>query len=102
MRNLILSGVCLFWIAAAAAILSLLQFVMADFTNLSPKIYDGPCSFVSWDKNGSSVEMKLSCNQKKTFTLQADIIVNYLKKPAPIYCTVPRVGQTKCRLQKEH
>ncbi|MDO8655466.1 MAG: hypothetical protein Q7R48_03610 [bacterium] len=85
-------GVVLF-VAAQVALHSVVQ----DYT----KIYQGPCAFQSWSKDGNNVRLDLLCNGGKGSTTDIDVVVAYLAKPeGQLTCSLFAGGNASCEVPR--
>ncbi len=59
-------------------------------------VYDGPCTFDSWEGNSERIFLNLNCGGKKATTYDATVILSYLKNPGVITCKVNAFNMAIC------
>jgi len=84
MRKLVISWkgilICSLLLGFAVGI----QWMVRDSFKDSTKVWEGTCSFVSWEeKDGKIEKMNVKCDDKEGYTKDSDTIIAYLRNPVP-------------------
>lgn len=89
-----IGGVFIVWIVLAAALF--LQHAIHAAALDRVKVWEGTCTFKEWGGDEKHIRMIIDCNGQDAYLIQPEVILAYLKNPAPFSCKRFRSGQALC------
>lgn len=84
MKKLIMSWKGITILSLLLVLVIFIQALVLDSIKNSTKVWEGTCSFASWEEKDGKVEkMKVKCDGKEGYISDSETIIAYLRNPVP-------------------